>query len=512
MKKLLKFLTGRLPLFLFLVVLQLVVLLVVIVNLSYGNGLYLTIMSALGFVVVFYVVSRDDHPAFKIPWIIVIMAVPVVGVPFYIIFGPRSGGRRFARQMAKYQEHYERERSIVLPHPEPHVLEQLETFSPELARQSRYITNISEAQVWEHTSTEFYPLGELAFRSILREIEQAKRFILMESFILEEGEMWDTMLEVLVRKVQEGVVVRLMYDDFGSMPTLPGGYERKLRALGLTVVAFNHVRPHLNSRLNYRDHRKIIVIDGEVGFTGGINFADEYINRKIRFGHWKDTAVMLKGEAVWNLTLMFLQQWMFSTNEDLDLNDFTTRNSYPSDGFIQPFGDSPLDGDNVAENAYIQIINHAKRYVWITTPYLIIDTQMATALVIAAQSGVDVRIITPNFPDKWYVHPVTRSSYLQLLSAGVRIFEYTPGFIHAKMFVADDDVSIVGTTNMDYRSFYLHFECGVAFYGSSVVKAVKADIERTLEVCTEATLAKEETLPFHVRLGRNVLKLFAPLL
>jgi cardiolipin synthase len=282
--------------------------------------------------------------------------------------------------------------------------------------------------------------------------------------------------------------------------------------MGFKTGVFNRIKPHLNAKLNYRDHRKILIIDGDVGFTGGINFADEYINRKIRFGHWKDSTVMLKGDAVWNLTLMFFQQWMFTTGEDVDLTEFTPRKSFPSDGFVQPFGDRPLDGENISENAYIQIINHARHYVWITTPYLIIDTQMATALIIAAQSGVDVRIITPNFPDKWYVHPVTRSNYLQLLRAGVRIFEYTPGFIHAKMFVSDDEVSIVGSTNMDYRSFYMHFECGVAFFHSSIATHVRNDIAKTLDLCTEINLLDEESISLPVRLGRNILKLFSPLM
>lgn len=512
MKKVVKILTSRLPLLFFLVLVQVVLIVIVSINLSINRGVYITTMTTLGFIVVFIVATRDTHPAYKIPWIMFIMAVPVIGVPFYVLFGPRRGGRAFARQMDLYHEHYERESKIEMPTPKKHVLEDLGAYSSDLLRQARYITTISEAQVWQNTEAHFYPLGELAFEAILKKIEQAKRYILIETFILEQGEMWDTTLQLLIKKIEEGVSVRLMYDDFGSLPTLPAGYDRRLRSLGLSVVAFNQVRPHLNSRHNYRDHRKIIVIDGEIGFTGGINFADEYINRKIKFGHWKDTAVMLKGEAVWNLTLMFLQLWMFSTGEELDLYDFTCRTSYPSDGFIQPFGDSPLDDDNVAENAYIQIINHAKSYVWITTPYLIIDTQMETALSIAAQSGVDVRIITPSFGDKWYVHPVTRSNYPQLLAKGVKIYEYTPGFIHSKMFVADDEVSIVGTTNMDYRSFYLHFECGVAFYTSSIIQQVKEDIEQTLELSTEVSLVEQQTLPLRSRFGRNVLKLFSPLM
>ena len=512
MKKFLKLLTGRSSTFLILVAVQIAVLVWFILSLMEVIVYYIPIVYTFSFFVVFFVVSRDDHPAFKISWILVIMAIPVFGVPFYMIFGNKRGGKRIAKQMAKYQEHYEKEMRAVLPTPKDSVREELRRFSPSLARQAEYIYNLSGAHVWQNTEVHYFPQGEQAFKRILQEVKQAKRFIFLEYFIIEEGEMWNALLELLVQKIDEGVVVRLMYDDLGSIQTVPARYERKLRALGLNVVVFNPMRPHLNPRLNYRDHRKILVVDGDVGFTGGINFADEYINRNIRFGHWKDTTVLLKGDAVWNLSLMFLQQWIFATSEELDLAEFIPKKQYPDDGYVQPFGDSPLDGENVSENAYIQIINNAKRYVWITTPYLIIDTQMAMALIIAAQSGVDVRIITPAFPDKWFVHPVTRSNYKFLLRGGVRIFEYTPGFIHAKMFVADDEVSIVGTTNMDYRSFYMHFENGVAFYYSSVVAAVRNDIRRTLDICREVSLVEEEAVSLIRRFGRAVLKLFAPLM
>ncbi len=512
MKKILKLLTGRLFTSFILVAFQVAVLVWLMDNLMDVIVYYLPLVSILSFLVVFFVVSRDDQPAFKITWIIVIMAIPVFGIPFYIIFGNKRGGKRVARQVEKYQQHYEIEMRSLIPKPEASVRETLMEYSPCLARQAAYIENLSSAPVWDHTAVEYFALGEQAFQRILEEVGKATRFIFMEYFIIEEGLMWNTMLALLQRKIAEGVHVRLMYDDLGTIQTLPVRYDRHLRELGISVAVFNQVRPHLNPRLNYRDHRKILVIDGEVGFTGGINFADEYINRKIRFGHWKDTTVMIRGDAVWNLSLMFLQQWIFATNEELDLSEFTPRNSYPGDGLVQPFGDSPLDGENVAENAYIQIINNAKRYVWITTPYLIIDTQMSNALCTAAQSGVDVRIITPRMPDKWYVHMVTRSNYKVLLQCGVRIFEYTPGFLHAKMFVSDDEVAIVGTTNMDYRSFYLHFENGVAFYRSSVVADVRNDIRRTLDVSTEITVAQQEGVPLSKRFARALLKLFSPLL
>jgi cardiolipin synthase len=512
MKKFLKLLTGRLFTFIALLAVQLALIIWLILNFMSISPYYITISYTLAFLSVFFIVSRDDHPVFKISWILVILVAPVFGVPFYVLFGNKRVGRRVARQMAKYQEHYEKEMRAVLPEPDPSVRKALGAYAPHFLRQSNYIMNLTGAPAWDHTEVTYFPLGEDAFSAILTEVEQAKRFILLEYFIIEDGEMWSTMLHVLRRKIDQGVVVRIMYDDLGSIQTLPSRYEQTLKDMGFLVGVFNRIKPHLNAKLNYRDHRKLLVIDGNVGFTGGINFADEYINRKIRYGHWKDTTVMLRGDAVWNLTLMFFQQWMFTTEEDIDLTDFVPTIRGVSDGFVQPFGDSPLDGENISENAYIQIINHAQRYVWITTPYLIIDTQMSAALSIAAQSGVDVRIITPRFPDKWYVHPVTRSHYRSLLEVGVKIYEYTPGFMHAKMFVSDDDVSIVGTTNMDYRSFYMHFECGVIFFGSSVAHDVRNDIAKTLDLCTEITLTDEERQPYPVRFARDVLKLFSPLM
>ena len=324
--------------------------------------------------------------------------------------------------------------------------------------------------------------------------------------------MWDAILEILKEKVKQGVEVRMIYDDMGCIMTLPYRYDRRLEALGIQCCVFNPFVPVLTSRLNNRDHRKICVIDGHTGFTGGINLADEYINEKEKHGHWKDTAVLLRGQGVQGLTEMFLELWQFTCQVKLHLCDFLPNESFLAPGFVQPYGDSPLDSCNLAENVYMQILNHARDYVYITTPYLILDNEMLSALCLAAQSGVDVRIITPHVPDKWYVHMVTRSYYQQLLSAGVRIFEYTPGFIHAKMFVSDNTTAVVGTTNVDFRSFYLHFECGVAFYLSPMVAQVRDDILKTQNICEEITLQKVRSVRAPVRVLRSLLRAFAPLM
>ena len=356
------------------------------------------------------------------------------------------------------------------------------------------------------------------FPVLVRELEQAKHYIYIEYFIINDGVMWQTILSILERKVKEGVDVRLIYDDFGCLTTLPHKYEDILRAKGIRCQVFNRFRPILNIIQNNRDHRKICVIDGHTGFTGGINLADEYINQKERFGHWKDTAVMLKGEAVWNMTAMFLDMWTVITGskELWHFEDYLPHRHHPeefeSDGFVQPFCDTPLDKEVVGENVYLNIINRAKRYVYICTPYLIIDNELMTALCLAAKSGVDVKIMTPGIPDKKMVFLLTQSYYEQLVSAGVEIYEYQPGFLHAKSFVCDDEVGVVGTINLDYRSLYLHFEDGVWMYRNKVVGDIRKDFEETLEYCHTIDLDFCKNRGLVTRGIQSIMRVFAPLL
>ena len=325
--------------------------------------------------------------------------------------------------------------------------------------------------------------------------------------------MWDTILSLLVDRVQHGVEVRVLFDDAGCLKTLPRSYEDYLRAQGIQAVRFNKFIPTLNTYMNHRDHRKICVVDGNIGFMGGINLADEYINHVVRFGHWKDTGLRLNGPGVSGMTMMFLQMWEYATRKpEQDVGRYMATEARSGDGYVQPFYDSPMDENNVGEAAYMQIITRARRYVYITTPYLALDNEMITALTVAAQSGVDVRIITPGIPDKKLVFLVTRSYYQQLLRAGVRIYEYRPGFIHAKMIVSDDEVGIVGTMNMDFRSFFLHFECGTVLYGGSTVRDIREDIEQTMGMSREIDTAWVRRTPWIVSILASLLRLFAPLL
>lgn len=511
MRKLLKFMTGRLFLSMVFILLQIAVL-VNIFGFAKNDALWIQIFSTLSIAMALFVSVRDHlNPAYKIGWMLVFMLLPLYGGLLYLFLGTRKLSPKLRRQLVAFNDFHDKGmENISLSADLP--TQALESYDASLFRQERYITGITGFPVWSNTEVEYFSEGEDWLLDVLKEIRGAKSFIFLEFFIIAEGEVFSTLITELVAKVQQGVLVRLMFDDVGSISTIPAYHERHLRSLGLEVIAFNPLRAHINSRLNSRDHRKVVVIDGNIGYTGGLNVADEYANRQIRFGHWKDTGVKMKGDAVWNLTLMFLQLWSFSLNRPVDFAPFKPTIQYKTDGFVQPFGDNPLDNHNVAENAYIQIVSMAKKYVWITTPYLVLDNEMITVLKLAAQSGVDVRIITPRMPDKWYVFLVTQDNYYSLIDGGVKIFEYTPGFIHAKMCIADDKVAIIGTINMDYRSFYLHFENAVLFYGSSVVQSVHTDMVKTMDVSQRITLAYLAARPWYKKLLGTFLRLAAPLL
>lgn len=385
-----------------------------------------------------------------------------------------------------------------------------------IAMQSKYIADFAGYPVYTRTQTIYLSPGEVFFEKLLEELKKAKHFIFMEYFIIEEGIMWDTLLMLLETKVKEGVDVRLIYDDAGTMQTLPYKYHEKIKEKGIKVGIFNEIKARLSLKFNNRDHRKITVIDGYIGFTGGINLADEYINAINRFGHWKDASLYLKGEGVKNLTVMFLQLWEYITKEKINYEDYFPYRYYKgvfeSDGYVQPYGDSPLDEEVVGENVYLNIIHKAKEYVYINTPYLIIDNELMVALALAAKSGVDVRIVTPHREDKWYVHILTRAYYPQLIEAGVKIYEYEPGFIHSKTFVSDDEIGVIGTINLDYRSLYLHFECGVWLYKTQSVGEMKKDFLTTLEKCIPITLQECHQVRWYVKLIRSLMRVFAPLM
>lgn len=477
------------------------------------QAFYVT-LQVICIIAVLWLVNKRINPAYKLAWTILILSIPVVGACVYVLFGKSRMARAVERSFANATW-----ASRHLLAEDEKNRQELQEADPQINKQSVYLRDYAGFPLYQNTQTEYFPVGEALYQRMIEELRKAKYFIFLEYFIIDNGEMWGTILDILEIKARAGLDVRLVYDDVGCVNTLPSKFYKEIRARGIKCEVFNPFRPIVSVVLNNRDHRKIMVIDGHTGFTGGINLADEYINRKVRFGYWKDTGVMLKGEAVWNFTVMFLQMWSVLTGSTDELRDIPPYHShsyfkgtFESDGFVQPYSDTPLDHETVGENAYLNIINQAKRYVYIFTPYLIIDNEMMTCLCLAAKNGVDVKIVTPGIPDKKLVFLLTQSYYEQLIDAGVKIYEYEPGFLHAKSFVCDDEVATVGSINLDYRSLYLHFECGVWMYRSRAVMQVKEDVLDTLEHSREITKEYCQSRNMMVRLTQSLLRLMAPLL
>jgi len=468
------------------------------------------VLNIISIIVCIYIINKHAKAAYKITWIFLIMLFPIFGGILYILFTYALTPRKLK---ALIKRNVRESRSAFYLGGDS--LPDLDKAYPEFKPQAHYLQEYAGFPVYANTKSLYFDSGESFYRCVLEELEKARRYIFLEFFILKEGQMFNSIISILERKAKEGLDVRLMYDDLGCFMSLPENFKQTLEEKGIKCFVFNPFRPILSSLQNNRDHRKIISIDGKVAFTGGLNLADEYINNITRFGHWKDAAIMLEGEGAWSLTLIFLQMW----NVQPDIND-SYESLYPwkespcdikSDGFVQPYADSPIDMENVGEHVYIQIINKAKRYVYINTPYLVLDDGLLSALTLAAKSGVDVRIITPHRWDKWFVAIVSRSYFRQLISAGVKIYEYSSGFNHGKTFVCDDAIATVGTTNLDFRSLYLHFETGVLIYRSETVRSVKKDFLRTIPTSHEITLQECARSAFHLVLA-DVLRIFAPLM
>ena len=463
----------------------------------------------LSLIAVFWILGDDSNPGYKIGWTILILAFVPFGGLAYVFLGGNHLSRRNQQKLRAMERHMKQElgeecnRSAALS----------QLVSEDAGCMARYLEDSSNCPVYGNTATKFYPLGDVCHEDILTALRGAERYIFIEYFIIEEGVLWNSVLEVLKEKVAAGVEVRVIYDDIGSMFTLPADYSKRLEKEGIKCRVFNRLVPVVSLRQNNRDHRKYMIIDGKVAFTGGINMADEYINAKERFGHWKDSAIRLEGDAVWSMTVSFLSMWDFTASQEEQLSVFKP-NPAPSGeaGYVQPYHDCPWDHESVGQTVYLNLINRAKKYVYITTPYLVIDYSITMALTTAAKSGVDVRIITPHIPDKKTVFEVTRAHYKELLSAGVKIYEYEPGFIHSKNFVVDDRYATVGTVNMDYRSMFLHFENGVLLYDTPSVADVKSDFLDTQEKSLEVTYEDCLSVPLYRRMFRGVLRAFATLL
>lgn len=507
MNKLLKKVFSRTVVTALLIVIQVAWLVALLLQLGNSLPAIQTVLRILSLVAILFVIKSDMNPSYKIGWILLIAVLPILGGLMYVIFGnkrPTKNMREMLRaQLEKSAEYLGTQESIT------------GELDGGAAGLFKYLEGSAGYPTAKNTTVRYYRVGEEMYADLLPELEKAEKFIFLEYFIIRPGEMWDGVLEILKRKAAAGVDVRIIYDDMGCIDILPANYNATLEGWGIRTMAFNRFVPAVSLVMNNRDHRKITVIDGKVGFTGGINISDEYINVKERFGHWKDTGLMLKGSGVFNLTLMFLEMWN-AFNKDGDgyaefIPDSFEECGSADDGYVLSFSDNPLDNESVGESVYTDMLYQAKNYIYITTPYLAIDSELQTALCMAAKRGVDVRMITPGIPDKKLVYRLTRSYYPTLLRAGVKIYEYTPGFIHAKSFVCDDKLCVVGTINMDYRSLYLHFECGTLMYDNPEIKQVKKDDLDTMGKCRKVELSDMKT-NFLGELFDSFLRSVAPLL
>ncbi len=462
------------------------------------------ITSLVSSVVVLRLYSKHTNSAMKMPWIMLILAFPVMGLSLYLLFellGDPGVGKRLKRQDWKQ-----------LPR-ETAVLEALDREDRGIANQFRYVQDCAGYPVYRNTKADYFGEAKDAFEAMKKDLEQAEKFVFMEYFIVEDGSSFRELLDILIRKHRQGVEVRIMYDDIGSIGYVNMVFARHLTEAGIRCVPFNPALPILNLFMNHRDHRKITVIDGKVGYTGGYNLADAYFDRERPYGKWKDTGLRLEGEAVKSLTSIFLELWTISTREKKDADQYLNiSHRVAGEGCVQPFGDDPLGPERTAKNVYMNLIAQSQERLYFLTPYLIISDEMASALRLAAKRGVDVRIITPGIPDKKTVYAVTRSYYAGLVSQGVRIFEYTPGFCHAKQCICDGKIASIGTSNLDYRSLYHHFENNVLLYGCEAVEKIAEDFESLFPQCEEVTEKYRTGRGAMLRTWQCILRLFAPLM
>lgn len=504
MKRLINFLVKKPISVSILILLQLGLIYMLIYLLSVRLTEFLFIVQVLNMMIVIYILNKNDNPSYKMTWIIFILGIPLVGGITYLMFG----GRKVPRDIRTGIKELNNGQAILIQ--EKTVMDSIH--EKEYLRQARYLYDNTGFPIYKNTKVTYLSSGEAKFEALVNALKSAEKFILLEYFIIKEGYVWSTIKEILVSKVKEGVDVKLIYDDAGSK-SLPYEFLEDCRALGIKAFAFNPLRPILAIYMNNRDHRKIAVVDGRIGFIGGMNLADEYINRISPFGHWKDVAVQFEGEAVYSLSLMFLQ---FYDHVSKEISDYSwyygNPKKYKNVGYVQNFSDSPTDEEPVSQFTHLNLINSASSYIYIMTPYLVIGYEIMIALVNAAKSGVDVRIMVPHIPDKKYVFSVTRSNYEYLTQNGVRIYEYLPGFLHAKVMVADDRVAIVGTTNLDFRSYFLHFECGSLIIDDPSIKDIVDDCKDTLSKCIEITYEESKNVNFMVKLWRAILNMFSTLL
>ncbi len=503
------FLFSRIFIFGLMVALQVMIFVFLAYNAS-ANKYVSYFVILLQFILVIYIVNDKSDPTMKLIWVIFIMFVPALGILMYLYAKFQPGAAHLKKRLENI--YIKSERYL---QPDQNIYNELQIQEKQVSMIAKYVYDHTGCPVYRNTDVTYFNCGEEKYKALIEQLEEAKDFIFMEYFIIEEGRVWNSILRILEKKVQQGVEVRVMYDGLCSLTKLPIGYFKKLRKKGMKSKPFAQVIPFFTTQQNNRDHRKILIIDGKVAFTGGINLADEYMNVVEKFGYWKDTAVMLKGDAARSYTLMFLQMWNVSEktigNFDKYL-DIDIPIQYPNNGYVIGYGDIPYSKERIGESVYLHIINTANRYLHIVTPYLVIDNVMMASLKFAAKRGVDVKIVMPGIPDKAYAYCLARTYYNELIEAGVEIYEYTPGFTHAKMFISDDEKATVGTINLDYRSLYLHFENGCFIYKNKAILDIEADYQEMLTNSKKISLIECRNRPLYYKACGKLLRLLAPLM
>ena len=517
-KKLFKFITRRVTVML-LLLFNLAFIVYTLYSTSLVSNFVAFSMTLVSYAVVVYVVSCNKKTDYKLIWSMAILFFPIFGGLLYLLI-------RSDKVEQKYNEldSYIFEKNRELIRKEENSCDRVIEVCPQREGLVRYLDRMGFPAYYKN-EIEYFSCGEEMLEAMKRELEKAEKYIFLEYFIIEEGFFWGSLLEILKRKSENGVTVRVIFDDVGCLTRLSPDYGNKLEKMGIECAVFNRIRPLVTSVQNNRDHRKITVIDGKVAFTGGVNLADEYINRGCKLGRWKDCGILVRGGSAREFAISFLRMWEISRiNKPLgkrikdddfslfsDFIDSKTETEKKGNAAVQFYCTSPLDSEKIAESVYMKMINGARKYLYIFTPYLIIDDNILSALELSAKSGVDVRIITPGVGDKKFVHLTTRSYYRDLISAGVKIYEYKEGFVHSKTFVSDDEITTVGTVNLDYRSLYLHFECGAVIYGKEGAECAKNDFLKTVEISKEISLddCKDS---WRIRRLKNIYRLFAPLM
>ncbi len=494
------------------VILQLLIIFSIAKWLEPFATLIYSTLSVLSAFFVLYLISKRDEGAYRMLWLLVICISPLPGALMYLFYGNKRTGRRLENVLK-----LARTKMPLELNDGTETLEQLKIENRRVGQTFAYVEKLTGYPVLKNESAVYYPIGELLFEQMLTALKEAKRYVFLEYFIIQEGVMWNTMVDVMEQKVKEGVDIRVLYDDIGSIGTFSIKNRKSLLKKGIKCEKFNPFIV-LSGALNNRDHRKIMIVDGIVAFSGGINLADEYINEDHPFGHWKDIGFKITGDAIRSYMYMFIEFWNASSinkvTKELIGDDFEKPHMdkmMESDGYVLPYYDAPNRAETASNNLYIDLLSQSIKYAWFYTPYLLLGDSLMDAFVRAAKRGVDVRIIMPGIPDKKVVFRMSRSYYRELLEAGVKIYEYTPGFVHAKASLIDDNIGSTGTVNLDYRSLFLHYECNALFYKASLLKDLKKDFEKTIELSQERTLDDEKNGLVHYLIN-NILRIFAPLI